>query len=107
MIDSLDHLPRPDADTDTPAECPTDFAPSLGARQVTLESARCSYCYDTPYANACPTEIDVPRFIRSITQENVQGVVQKILSANILSGSCTRVCLTEVLYQRACVCSNA
>ncbi|MDF5827686.1 FAD-dependent oxidoreductase [Pseudomonas aeruginosa] len=48
-----------------------------------------------------------PGFIRSIAQENVQGAAQKILSANILGGSCARVCPTEILCQRACVRNNA
>ncbi|MEZ1330807.1 hypothetical protein QVM82_27715, partial [Enterobacter asburiae] len=64
-------------------------------------------CYDAPCVNACPTEIDIPGFIRSIAQENVQGAAQKILSANILGGSCARVCPTEILCQRACVRNNA
>ncbi|MBH9315278.1 NAD(P)-dependent oxidoreductase [Pseudomonas aeruginosa] len=107
MIDSLNHLPRPDAGADTLAERFADLAPPLNARQAALESARCLYCYDAPCVNACPTEIDIPGFIRSIAQENVQGAAQKILSANILGGSCARVCPTEILCQRACVRNNA
>jgi glutamate synthase (NADPH/NADH) small chain len=37
----------------------------------------------------------------------VQGAAQKILSANILGGSCARVCPTEILCQQACVRNNA
>lgn len=92
--------PRPDAGADTLAERFADLAPPLNARQAALESARCLYCYDAPCVNACPTEIDIPGFIRSIAQENVQGAAQKILSANILGGSCARVCPTEILCQR-------
>lgn len=99
--------PRPDAGADTLAERFADLAPPLNARQAALESARCLYCYDAPCVNACPTEIDIPGFIRSIAQENVQGAAQKILSANILGGSCARVCPTEILCQRACVRNNA
>lgn len=99
--------PRPDTGADTLAERFADLAPPLNARQAALESARCLYCYDAPCVNACPTEIDIPGFIRSIAQENVQGAAQKILSANILGGSCARVCPTEILCQRACVRNNA
>lgn len=87
MIDSLNHLPRPDAGADTLAERFADLAPPLNARQAALESARCLYCYDAPCVNACPTGIDIPGFIRSIAQENVQGAAQKILSANILAAA--------------------
>ncbi|MFU7548480.1 dihydropyrimidine dehydrogenase, partial [Pseudomonas paraeruginosa] len=35
------------------------------------------------------------------------GAAQKILSANILGGSCARVGPTEILCQQACVRNNA
>ncbi|SFP03863.1 NAD(P)-dependent oxidoreductase [Pseudomonas borbori] len=107
MIDTLSHLPRPHAGAVELADRFGDLAPPLTARQAALESARCLYCYDAPCVNACPSEIDIPSFIRSIQQENVQGAAQTILSANILGGSCARVCPTEVLCQQACVRNNA
>lgn len=103
VIDSLNHLPRPTADNATLAEHFSDLAPPLNARQAALEASRCLYCYDAPCVNACPSDIDIPSFIRNIHQENVQGAAQKILEANILGGSCARVCPTEILCQQACV----
>lgn len=107
MIDTLSHLPRPDADAAALADRFSDLAPPLTARQAALESARCLYCYDAPCINACPSEIDIPSFIRNISHDNVQGAAEKILSANILGGSCARVCPTEILCQQACVRNNA
>ncbi|MDA7087568.1 NAD(P)-dependent oxidoreductase [Pseudomonas sp. SA3-5] len=107
MIDTLSHLPRPDAGAAELADRFADLAPPLTARQAALESARCLYCYDAPCINACPSEIDIPSFIRNISHENVQGAAQTILSANILGGSCARVCPTEILCQQACVRNNA
>ena len=107
MIDTLSHLPRPDDDAAELADRFSDLAPPLTARQAALESARCLYCYDAPCINACPSEIDIPSFIRNISHDNVQGAAEKILSANILGGSCARVCPTEILCQQACVRNNA
>ncbi len=106
MIKSLNHLPHPHEDAVALASHFTDLAPPLNARQAVLESSRCLYCYDAPCVNACPSDIDIPSFIRNIQQENVQGAAHKILSANILGGSCARVCPTEVLCQQACVRNN-
>ena len=106
MIKSLNHLPHPSQDALVLASQFTDLAPPLTARQAVLESSRCLYCYDAPCVNACPSDIDIPSFIRNIQQENVQGAAHKILSANILGGSCARVCPTEVLCQQACVRNN-
>ena len=107
MIKSLNHLPHPHENAQVLASHFTDLAPPLNARQAALESSRCLYCYDAPCVNACPSDIDIPSFIRNIQQENVQGAAQKILSANILGGSCARVCPTEVLCQQACVRNNS
>ncbi|WP_339544293.1 NAD(P)-dependent oxidoreductase [Pseudomonas sp. RA_35y_Pfl2_P32] len=107
MINSLNHLPHPHEDGATLAGHFSDLAPPLTARQAEVEASRCLYCYDAPCVNACPSEIDIPSFIRNIHQDNVQGAAQKILSANILGGSCARVCPTEILCQRACVRNNA
>ncbi|MGC3566891.1 dihydropyrimidine dehydrogenase, partial [Pseudomonas aeruginosa] len=77
-----------DTGADTLAERFADLAPPLYARQAALESARCLYCNDAPCVNACPTEIDIQSFIRSIAQEKVQCAAQKIHTANILGASC-------------------
>lgn len=107
MIKTLNHLPHPHEDPASLAAHFTDLAPPLNARQAQLEASRCLYCYDAPCINACPSEIDIPSFIRNIHQENVQGAAHKILSANILGGSCARVCPTEILCQQACVRNNS
>ncbi|MBF8774153.1 NAD(P)-dependent oxidoreductase [Pseudomonas fulva] len=107
MIDALNHLPRPRAGSDQLAEHFSDLVPPLTARQAAVESARCLYCYDAPCINACPSDIDIPSFIRRISDDNLQGAAERILSANILGGSCARVCPTEILCEQACVRNNA
>nr|WP_254171005.1 MULTISPECIES: NAD(P)-dependent oxidoreductase [Pseudomonas] len=103
----MNHLPKPRASREQLAEAFTDLAPPLTARQAAVESARCLYCYDAPCVNACPSEIDIPSFIHRIADENLQGAAERILSANILGGSCARVCPTEILCQQACVRNSA
>src|SRR5690242_17747821 len=83
VIKTLNHLPHPHEDAAALAGHFTDLAPPLNERQAHLEASRCLYCYDAPCVNACPSDIDIPSFIRNIHQENVQGAAQKILSANI------------------------
>ena len=107
MIDTLNHLPRPRAGAAQLDTAFSDLAPPLTARQAAVESARCLYCYDAPCVNACPSEIDIPSFIHRISDDNLQGAAERILSANILGGSCARVCPTEILCQQACVRNNA
>ena len=67
------------------------------------EANRCLYCADAPCIKACPTEIDVPTFIRKIATGNVKGAARTILAQNILGASCGQVCPVEVLCAGACV----
>ncbi len=80
-----------------------DLHPPLSAAQAAVESARCLYCYDAPCMNACPTGIDIPRFIHQIRSGNLDGSARTILSANIMGGTCARACPTEVLCEEVCV----
>src|SRR4029077_7242799 len=68
-----------------------------------VEASRCLYCFDAPCTSACPTHIDVPRFIKKIATGNPRGSAVTILDANILGASCARVCPVEVLCEGACV----
>ncbi len=80
-----------------------DAHPPLSSAQAVVEANRCYFCYDAPCVEACPTGIDIPSFIRKIATGNLRGSAQTILEANILGGSCARVCPTEELCERACV----
>lgn len=80
-----------------------DINPPLTEAQALEEGSRCLFCHDAPCIKACPTEIDVPQFIRQILTGNARGSAMTILSANILGHSCARVCPTSVLCEGACV----
>src|ERR1700733_15304766 len=80
-----------------------DLHPAFNRHEALTEANRCLYCFDAPCAAACPTHIDVPRFIKKIATENLMGSALTILDANILGASCSRVCPVEVLCEGACV----
>jgi glutamate synthase (NADPH/NADH) small chain len=81
----------------------SDAKPVLTASEASIEANRCLYCYDAPCIKACPTEIDIPSFIKKIATNNLFGSAETILSANALGCSCGKVCSVEVLCVGACV----
>jgi glutamate synthase (NADPH/NADH) small chain len=80
-----------------------DLHPALTGQAAVVEASRCLYCYDAPCAAACPTHIDVPKFIKKIASGNLRGSANTILDANILGLSCSRVCPVDVLCEGSCV----
>ncbi len=87
----------------TPAEQFPELHPPFTSQEALVEANRCLYCFDAPCTNACPTHIDVPRFIKKIATGNLKGSAETILSANILGLSCSRVCPVDILCEGACV----
>jgi glutamate synthase (NADPH/NADH) small chain len=80
-----------------------DLHPAFDSNEALTEANRCLNCFDAPCAAACPTHIDVPRFIKKIGTQNLMGSALAILDANVLGASCSRVCPVEVLCEGACV----
>ncbi len=67
------------------------------------EANRCLFCYDAPCIKACPTSINVPKFIKQITTENIKGSAHTIFTSNIMGAGCSKVCPVEKLCEGACV----
>ncbi len=80
-----------------------DLHPPLNAEQVSVQASRCLFCYEAPCVTACPTSIDIPKFIRQIATGNSLGAAHTILEANIMGGTCARACPTEILCEQKCV----
>jgi dihydropyrimidine dehydrogenase (NAD+) subunit PreT len=80
-----------------------DLHPAFEPRTAVVEANRCLNCFDAPCMSACPTHIDVPRFIKKIASGNVTGSAKTILESNVLAASCSRVCPVEVLCEGSCV----
>src|SRR3984957_13626203 len=77
--------------------------PPLTPHEAAVEADRCLYCYDAPCTHACPTHIDIPRFIKKIATDNLKGSAATIFASNLLGATCARVCPVQELCEGACV----
>ncbi len=80
-----------------------DLHPAYAPHEAAVAADRCYFCHDAPCITACPTDIDIPLFIRQIQTGTPEAAAKTILSQNILGGMCARVCPTETLCEQVCV----
>ena len=82
----------------------SDIHPPFETKDAALvEANRCLFCYDAPCMKSCPTGIDVPKFIKQITTDNIKGSAHTIFVSNIMGAGCSKVCPVEKLCEGACV----
>ena len=86
-----------------PANALNELLPPLTRNEAATEAARCLMCYDAPCTHACPTHIDIPKFIKKISTQNLRGSARTILESNLLGATCARVCPVQELCEGACV----
>lgn len=81
-----------------------DIHPPFENKEAALvEANRCIFCYDAPCTKSCPTSINIPKFIKQITTDNIKGSAHTIFVSNIFGGGCSRVCPVEKLCEGNCV----
>lgn len=86
------------------AENFSDIHPPFESRTAAqVDASRCLFCYDAPCMKSCPTGIDVPKFIKQITTDNIKGSAHTIFISNIMGAGCSKVCPVEKLCEGACV----
>lgn len=89
------------------APFPEEVPPYSSEEEALFEAERCLECggplAPAPCVAACPTRIDVPQFIKQILDRDYESSAKTIFSANVLGGTCARVCPVEELCEGACV----
>lgn len=82
----------------------TDIRPPFENKTAAVvEANRCIFCYDAPCTKSCPTSINIPKFIKQISTNNIKGSAHTIFTSNILGAGCSKVCPVEKLCEGACV----
>ena len=67
------------------------------------EAKRCLNCKNKPCMSACPVAVDIPAFIKKITEEDIEGAYDVISASSSLPAVCGRVCPQETQCEGKCV----
>ena len=67
------------------------------------EAARCLQCKNPQCIKGCPVNIDIPGFIKLISEEKFIEAAKKIKETNALPAICGRVCPQENQCQKFCI----
>ena len=71
--------------------------------EALLEAQRCLHCKKPFCVAGCPVDIDIPGFIRLISEKDFIGAAHKIKETNSLPAICGRVCPQENQCEEVCV----
>lgn len=70
--------------------------------QALREASRCIQCKKSSCIDGCPVDIDIPGFIRAISEGNMPEAVRVLKDKNSLPGICGRVCPQETQCEMTC-----
>ncbi len=70
-----------------------------------LEAGRCLQCKNPKCVEGCPVNIDIPSFIRLITENKLDEAAKKVKERNVLPAICGRVCPQETQCEIKCILS--
>lgn len=80
-------------------EVPTGYTVTMAQE----EAARCLQCKKPGCVEGCPVQVDIPGFIRLLTEGDFTAAIRHIWSQNALPAVCGRVCPQEAQCEGKCV----
>ena len=76
---------------------------NLTPEQVKLEASRCLNCKNPRCVQGCPVNIQIPKFIKALKEDNLQEAGNIIRETSMLPSVCGRVCPQERQCEGNCV----
>ncbi len=76
------------------------------AELATLEAGRCLQCKKPDCVAGCPVEVDIPGFVKLLTEGEYARAAQLIREKNALPAICGRVCPQDDQCEKVCVLGN-
>ena len=76
---------------------------NLTPEQVKLEASRCLNCKNPRCVQGCPVNIQIPKFIQALKEDNLNLAGNIIRETSMLPSVCGRVCPQERQCEGNCV----
>ncbi len=80
-------------------EVPFGYTPDLAQ----LEASRCLQCKKPKCMEGCPVEVEIPAFVKLISEGDFAGAARKLKLRNSLPAVCGRVCPQEDQCEKVCI----
>jgi glutamate synthase (NADPH/NADH) small chain len=72
-------------------------------QQASIEALRCLQCKKPTCMDGCPVGIDIPVFIKAISEGRFDAALETIHESSLLPAICGRVCPQETQCEKTCV----
>jgi len=99
---NLNRVPMPKQDPKVRVANFNEVALGYTHQQALEEAKRCIQCPRHPCIDGCPVDIEIPKFIKAISEGNMPEAVRVLKSTNSLPGICGRVCPQETQCEATC-----
>ena len=99
---AIPHMDMPAQDPGERIHNMDEVALGYTENEALAEASRCLGCRNKPCIAGCPVGIDIPSFIRKITEKDYSGALSVIQEASLLPSICGRVCPQESQCQKHC-----
>ncbi|MFC1991815.1 NADPH-dependent glutamate synthase [Chloroflexota bacterium] len=99
---NLNRVPMPQQEPEIRAKNFSEVALGYDSEQTFEEAGRCIQCPKRPCIGGCPVGIEIPDFIKALTERNLPEAVRVLKNTNSLPGICGRVCPQEAQCEKVC-----
>ncbi len=103
LLPKVPRQPMPEQDKEIRAHNFEEVPYGLTSEIAMIEASRCLQCANPPCVKGCPVNINIPAFIKLISEKKFNEAAKKIKEKNVLPAVCGRVCPQEDQCEEVCV----